>query len=113
MSPSDIGQLDFDHPVEPAWSSQGIVQHLFTVGCCKDDDLFGGTEAIHFDQELVQSVGSFVVPSAEALPSFAANGVYLIDEDYRRGLLFGIFEELSDSVRPHTCVQLYELTSGY
>lgn len=70
------------------------------------------TEAIHFDQQLVESVGSFIVASSETLASFSADCIYLIYENDSWGLLFGIFEEISDSVSSHSCVELHKLAAA-
>ena len=46
-----------------------------------------GLEAVHLGEHLVQRLLALVVPAAEAGAALAADGVDLVDEDDRGGLL--------------------------
>ncbi len=74
-------------PVETAGPQQSRVQNVRTVGGGDDDDAFVLTEAVHFDQQLVQGLLPLVMAAAEACAPSSAHGVDLVDEDDAGGLL--------------------------
>src|SRR5580692_4738766 len=68
-------------PVETPGPKQSRIEHVWTVGRCHQDDAFVRFEAVHFDEQLVQSLLALVVSAAEASAAVPSDGVNFVDED--------------------------------
>ena len=108
----DIGQAHIHLAVETAGTQQGFVQDVGAVGGRHDDDAVVGLEAVHLDQQLVQSLLALVVAAAQAGAALAAHGVDLIDEDDAGHGLFGLVEQVADTGRADAHVHLDEVRAG-
>ena len=97
FSSNDIGHADDDLPVESARSEQCRVQYVRTVGRCQDDDPSVLRKTVHFDQQLVQCLFTFIVAAAQTSATLTSYCVDLIDENDTRGVLLGLLEQVSDS----------------
>ena len=66
-------------------------------------------ETIHLDQQLVERLFAFVVPTTEPGPAVASNGIDLVDEDdcWRVGL--GLLEEVANTGRANADEHLDEV----
>ena len=95
LAARDVGWRDEHLPVEATGAKKRRVEILEPVGGGHHDDLVTGVEAVELDEELVQSL---VVLPVDGTPGpGSADGVELVDEDDRRRVLAGLFEELADS----------------
>jgi hypothetical protein len=93
----DVGDADVNLTVEAAGTHERRVQNVDAVGRRDDDDAGVVSEAVHFDQELVQGLFAFVVTAAQSGSALAADGVDFVDEEDARGVLFGGFEHVADA----------------
>ncbi len=107
-----VGSGDADHPVEAAGAQQGRVEHVGTVGGGDQDDAAADVEAVHLDEQLVQGLLALVVPAAHAGAAVSADGVDLVDEDDRRGVLLGLLEQVADTRGTDTDEHLDEVGAG-
>ena len=85
----------------PIWRSKrpgaaARVQHVGTVGGRDQDDAAAHVEAVHLDEQLVERLLALVVATAHAGAAVAADGVDLVDEDDRGGVLLGLLEQVAD-----------------
>ena len=55
-------------------TEQGAVEHVYTVGSCKDDDTTVGTETIHLCKESVQGVLALIITTKELLDKLNSGG---------------------------------------
>ena len=60
----DIGHIHHHLTVETARSEQGRIQHIRPVGCRHENNPFIGFKPVHFHQELVQGLFSFIMAPA-------------------------------------------------
>ena len=100
-APGHVGGLDADLPVEAAGAQQGGVQDVGAVGGGDENDVGGGVEAVHLDQQLVEGLLALVVPAAGARAAVAADGVDLVDEDDGGGVLLGLVEQVAHARGAH------------
>ena len=69
-------------------------------------------EAVHLDQQLVEGLLALVVAAAHAGATVAADGVDLVDEDDRRGVLLGLLEQVADAAGADADEHLDEVGAG-
>src|SRR6185436_11849480 len=91
-----IGPGNDDAAVEAAGAQQRRIEDVGPVGGGDQDHAVVGLEAVHLDQQLVESLLTLVVPAAQAGPAVAADGVDLVDEDDAGGVLLALVEEVTD-----------------
>ena len=96
MAAGEVGGVDADLPVEAARAQQRRVEDVGTVGRGDQDDAAADVEAVHLDEQLVEGLLALVVAAAHAGAAVPADGVDLVDEDDRRGVLLGLLEQVAD-----------------
>src|SRR4051812_17084255 len=92
-----VRQADVDAAVETARAQQCRVKHVSSVSSCQDYNVLPLFEAVHFDQDLVKGLLTFVVPTAHTGTATAADGVDFINKNNARRILFGLGEQVADA----------------
>ena len=91
-------QINVDFTVETTGTEQGTIQHINTVGSCKDDDTTVGTEAVHLCKEGIQGILTFIVTAhGRVLAAGTTHGINLIDEDNAWRLFLSLSEEVANT----------------
>lgn len=75
-------------PVESTRPQQGRVEHIWPIGRGNQNDALRRIKSIHFDQQLVERLLTFIVATAEPRSPRSSDGVDLIDENDTGRLLF-------------------------
>src|SRR5699024_5044521 len=96
LPPPQVGGLDGDLAVETPRTQQRGVEDVGAVGRGDHDDVRRRVEPVHLHEHLVERLLAFVVPAAQACSTVAPDGVDLVDGDDRRGIGFGLFEQVTD-----------------
>ena len=110
LDPLVLGrERDDDLAVEATGTEERGIEDVGTVGRRHHHDAFGGLEAVHLGEHLVERLLTLVVPTAEARAALAADGVELVDEDDRRRLLAGGLEQVAHARRAHAHEHLHEV----
>ena len=105
-----VGRADGEPAVEPPRAQQGRVEDLGPVGGAEHDHVLGAGEAVHLGQDLVEGLLALVVAAdAEGPAAGPADGVQLVDEDDRRGVVLGRLEQVPDAAGAHAHDELDEL----
>ena len=112
VAAGQVGGVDPDLAVEAARAQQRGVEHVGTVGGRDQDDAAADVEAVHLDQQLVEGLLALVVAAAHAGAAVAADGVDLVDEDDRRGVLLGLLEQVADPAGADADEHLDEVGAG-
>jgi len=76
----DVRQANINLSVEAARSEEGGIQHVNSVGRRHDNHIRLGTEAVHFDEQLVQSVFLLTLAANVFAATLAADRVDLVNE---------------------------------
>src|SRR5262245_60391511 len=101
MNPQDgfatayVWRSDLNLTVEAAWSEQRPVEGVGPIGGADDNDARIGVETIHFNQELIERLLSFVVAATITSAALSADGVDLVDEDDARRNALGLIEQIA------------------
>src|SRR5213076_296714 len=70
--------------------------HVGTIGRGDQDHAFVRLEAVHLDEQLIERLLAFVVSSAKARATVAADRIDLVDEDDARRVLLALLEQVTD-----------------
>ena len=112
MPALEVGRLDRDLAVEAARAQQRRVEDVGPVGGRDEDDVGLDVEAVHLDQQLVERLLALVVAAAQTGAAVPSDGVDLVDEDDRRGVLLGLLEQVADAAGADTDEHLDEVGAG-
>ena len=112
MRPEQVGPVDDDLAVEAARAQQRRVEDVGPVGGGDHDDAALDVEAVHLDEHLVERLLALVVAAAQAGAAVAADGVDLVDEDDRRGVLLGLLEQVAHAAGADADEHLDEVRAG-
>jgi hypothetical protein len=95
---TDIGQWNQNLAIKPARSQQGWIKDILPVGGGYYNHMVIDLEAVHFNQQLVQGLLTFVVAASPAAPRTAmtAHCVNLVDKDDAGRFLLALFKEVAD-----------------
>ena len=97
----EIRQRNIHAPVESPWAHQCRIQNVRPVGCGDDHHAIVAFESVHFDEQLVQGLLSFIVAAADADASRAANRINLVYEHDARRALLRLFEHVAHAGCAH------------
>jgi hypothetical protein len=92
LASDQVGPVHEDLAVEAARPQQGGVEDVGPVGGGQDDQAARRVEAVHLDEELVQSLLALVVAAHRAVDPALADRVELVDEYDAGRLLAGLLE---------------------
>ena len=95
--------------VETARAQKRRVENVRPVRRGDQDHAFVRFEAVHFDEQRVQSLLAFVVSAAEAGAAMAAHSVDFIDEDDARRVFLALLEQIADAACAHADEHLDEI----
>ncbi|VFT73405.1 Uncharacterised protein [Klebsiella aerogenes] len=109
---ANIRQTNDNLTVEAAWTQQRGVQNVRTVSRRDNDNTFVTFEAVHFNQHLVQGLLTFIVTTAKARATLAADGVDFIDEDDARRCFLSLLEHVTHTRCTDTDEHFDEIRTG-
>ena len=109
LTASQIRRGDRNLTVETARAQQRWVQDVWAVGRGNQNDALAVAEAIHFHQQLVQGLLTFIVSTASAGATLAANGINLIDEDDTRTIFLRLLKQVTHARCTNTDEHFHEV----
>ena len=105
-----IRRADANHAVKSTRARQGRVKHIGSIGCSNDDDLIGGLEAIHLNQDGVEGLLAFIMTTGrESTAAASANGIDFIQEDDAGRILFRLLEQIAHAACTDANEHFYEI----
>ena len=107
-----VGSFNSDLTVKTTRAKKSRIQNVRAVRCSDHDDVRTLVEAVHFNQQLVQSLFTFVVATANAGATVATNCVDFVDEDDRGSRLLGALEQVANTRGTDADVEFHELRTG-
>src|SRR5579864_3520292 len=96
-------------PIKAAWPQQCGIKHIRPVRSRHENDAFVRLEAIHLNQQLIQSLLPLVVTATEARASMTPDGVDLVDEDNARSILFALLKQVANPAGADADKHFYEI----
>ena len=107
----DIRQADGDLTVEAARAKKRGIEHIRTVGRGDDDDAFLSVEAIHLNEQGIESLFTLIVTSTHAMTAVTAHGVDFINEDEAGGVLLALFKHVAHTAGTDTHEHFHKIRS--
>ena len=95
LATTNIGQTNHHLTVETPRPQQRLIKHVGTVSRGNNNDTLRSFEAIHFNQQLVQGLLTFIVTTTHARTAMTAHCIDLIDKDNTGRLLLGLLEHIT------------------
>ena len=108
----DIRQTNRNRAVEPARAQKRWIENIRSVGGSQDDQLVMHVKSIHFHQQLVQGLFTFIIDCAQPGSTAAADGIHFIDEDNRRSYLHSLSEKITYPAGAYTDKHFHEFGSA-
>jgi len=81
LSAANVRKTHNHLPIESSGTQQRRVEDIWPVGSRHDNDPIINLKAIHFDQQLVQSLLPFIMTAAETSATMTPDRIDLVDED--------------------------------
>ena len=110
---TDIRFVEHNLAVKTSWPQQGRVKDIRAIGRGDNDNVGLPVKAIHLYKQLIERLFTLVIASGVAIVSLATNGVDFIDENNARRVLFGLFEEVSNTCRTDTNEHLHKFGAAH
>ena len=105
-----VGQVYVYLTVETSGTKQCLVKYVHTVGSGKDNHTTIGTEAVHFSQQLIQSVFTLIISThCRVFATSTAYRVNFIDKDNTRSFFFSLLEQVTYAGSTYTDKHFYEV----
>ena len=112
-SPLEIRQFNRNAPVKASRAKQRGIERFGTVGRRQNNDALSAVETVHFGEQLVQCLLTFVVAAdAGAVVTLFADGINLVDEYDAGGFFIGLLKQVAHLGRTHAHKQFHKFRSG-
>ena len=92
---------------------QSRIEHIRPIRRGEKDHAFIRLETVHLHEELIQSLLTLIVPTAQPGTPMSPDGVDLIDEDDARCVRFPLLEQVPYPAGSDPDEHLYEIRSGH
>ncbi len=109
FAPANVGTIHHDAPIEAAGAEQCRIKHIRTIRRGHENDALVRLEAVHLDQQLVQSLLALVVSTAEASTTVTSHGVDFVDENDAGSVLLALLEQVTNTACAYAYEHLYEI----
>src|SRR5208337_80132 len=88
------------------------IEHIGTVSGGHQDYAIVRFEAVHFDQQLVQSLFALVVPATQTRAAVTSYGVNFVNKDDAGGILLALLKQIAHAARAHADKHFDEVRTG-
>src|SRR5690606_6374696 len=102
VATNNIRIRNHDLSVKTTRTKQCRIKNVRTVGGCDQNDRFIGFKPIHFNQQLVEGLLTFIIATAKSGTTMPTHGVNFVDKDDARRILLSLFEHVADAACTHT-----------
>jgi hypothetical protein len=94
----EVRKIDSHFTIETSWAEQGRVKNIDTIGGSNGNNSGVSIKPIHFYQNLIHSLFTFIV--APGLPGtvLTTNSVNLIHKDDARSVLLGLAVDITHTL---------------
>ena len=107
-----IGSADINLSVKTTGSEQCRVKDICTVGCRNDNNSLICSKTVHFNEQLVQSLFTFVVPTTKTCTSASADSINFVDKYNTGGVFLRLFKQIPYTGCTDTDKHFHEVGTG-
>mmetsp|Transcript_23023 Transcript_23023/g.32147 ORF Transcript_23023/g.32147 Transcript_23023/m.32147 type:complete len:418 (+) Transcript_23023:331-1584(+) len=104
----EVGKVDGDLTIETSGTEKGCIKNVDTVSSGNGDNSRVSIETVHLNEDLVNSLFTFIVTSGETSTTLTTDGINFVNEDNARSILLGLSKDVTDTGSTHTNEHLYE-----
>ena len=97
LTSGKIRQIHRYAPVKATRAKQGLIQRFRAIGSSQNDDTGASVKAIHFCQQLIQRLLTFIITADPCPVTLLSYGVNFIDKHDTRRLFSSLLEQITDS----------------
>src|SRR5579859_2844919 len=109
---ANVRTRNYDAAVKTAGAKQRGVENVRTVGGGDQDHALVGFEAVHFNEQLIESLLALVVSSTQASAAVASDGINFVDEDDAGSVLLTLLEQIADAACSNADEHFDKVRSG-
>ena len=107
-----IRQLNRNTAIKTSRTQQRLVQRFRTVGSCQNNYTLAAVKAVHFAQQLIQSLLAFIIAAELAVITAFADGIDFIDKYYARCLFLRLLKQIAHAGSAHADEHFYKFTAA-
>ena len=107
-----IRQLNRNTAIKTSRTQQRLVQRFRTVGSCQNNYTLAAVKAVHFAQQLIQSLLAFIIAAELTVITAFADGIDFIDKYYARCLFLRLLEQITHTGSTHADKHFYKFTAA-
>ncbi len=108
----EVWTIQNDATVKTTRAEQGWVKYVWAVGGGNYDNSKVWIETVHFNQDLVQRLFTFIMTSTHTGATLATDGVDFIDKDNAWSCLLSFLEQVTDTASTNTHKHFHKFRSG-
>ena len=98
--------------VKTSRAEQCRIENIRSVGCRQSNDSFIGTESIHFYQQLIQCLFTFIMASAKTGSTLTAYRINFIDKHNTWSVLLSLRKQVSYTGCPYADKHFHKIRTG-
>ena len=98
--------------VKSSRSKQSRIQNIRAVGCCQNNNIGLAIKAIHFHQNLVQSLLAFIMTATHTRATLTTHGINLINKDNAWSIFLSLRKQISHSTSTNTNKHFHKFRTG-
>src|SRR5690242_12621111 len=99
---TNVWQVDRDLPVKPPRTKQRWIENIRTVRGGDNDNALLSVEAVHFDQQSVKRLLTFIVATAQAMSAAAPDRIDFVNKDQAGRVFARLLEHVPHAAGSHT-----------
>ena len=112
FTPLQIRQLNRNTAVKTSRTQQRLVQGFRTVSSRQNYYALAAVKAVHFAQQLIQSLLAFIISAELAVITAFADSIDFIDKYYTRCLFLRLLEQIAHTGSAHADEHFYKFTAA-
>src|SRR3989344_6401802 len=98
----NIGEIHSDTTIKTSRTKQRRTKHVWRIGSRNDDYTGICFKSIHFNENLIQCLFSFIVSTAQSCAAMTSHSINFINKNNRRSVFLSLFEEIADTTGTNT-----------
>ena len=109
----EVREAHHNLAVKAARAEESLVEHIRTVRGGNQNHAFVSGEAVHFHEQLVQSLFAFIVTATETSTTLTTHGIDFVDEQNTRSVLLAGFKQVTHAGCTHANEHFHEVRTRH
>ena len=96
LSPFHVWDIDDDLPVKTTRPQKCRIKYIRSIGRCQKNHTFVRLKAIHFDEECIKGLFTFIMPTTKPCPTMSSDSIDFVYEDYTGGVFLALLKKVTN-----------------